>query len=114
MRSKRIGTPLLSKAELLAAERGCDYIGLGVATDNPRARSLYESLGYEDAGIDEYTAKWQYIDGNGKKRWHQETNNYLTKKLTQSGGRACRLGRGFLLHVAPSVATFQLHVQRHG
>ena len=80
-RSRGIGARLLDHAESLAREREFPRIGLGVAVDNPRARILYERLGYEDTGFGEYIDRWQYTDRDGQKRWWEETCNYLVKDL---------------------------------
>ena len=44
--SQGIGTSLVRAAEALAAERGYAIAELGVEDSNPRARGLYERLGY--------------------------------------------------------------------
>lgn len=46
LRSRGIGTQLMLRAEELALERGLRAIVLGVEDFNPRARRLYERLGY--------------------------------------------------------------------
>jgi GNAT superfamily N-acetyltransferase len=50
-RRRGIASALNDKAERLAAERGHDRISLGYGIDNRAARSLYERLGYANAGI---------------------------------------------------------------
>ncbi len=66
LRSQGIGSRLISFAEGLAAERGYCRVCLGVATNNPRAKSLYERVGYEDwgQGITEDSFLW--LDENGR------------------------------------------------
>ena len=80
-RSRGIGARLLECAEGLARDRAFQKIGLGVSVENARARALYRRLGYEDAGFGEYIDRWQYTDENGRKRWWEETCNYLVKDL---------------------------------
>ena len=45
-RSRGIGTRLIRDAERRVSARGITRVGLAVGLDNPRARSLYERLGY--------------------------------------------------------------------
>ena len=44
------GTHLIAVAESRIRRRGVRVAELGVEEDNPRARALYERLGYEEAG----------------------------------------------------------------
>lgn len=77
-----VATAIIKEAERLAIERGCTHIGLAVgSTDNPRARRLYEKLGYVDWGHGEYTISWDVIDANGSKRIDSEVVTYLQKRL---------------------------------
>ena len=46
LQSRGIGTQLMEQAEQLVLDRGWDTIVLGVEDFNPRARELYERLGY--------------------------------------------------------------------
>ena len=80
-RSMGIGSRLLDTAESLARQKGFSRIGLGVAIDNPRARSLYERLGYRDSGFNQYTSRGHYIDRDGQEQSWEETCNYLIKHL---------------------------------
>jgi GNAT superfamily N-acetyltransferase len=45
-----IGTALIHAAEATARQLGYERIALGVGLDNPKARRLYERLGYADWG----------------------------------------------------------------
>jgi ribosomal protein S18 acetylase RimI-like enzyme len=45
-----IGTRLVAAAERVARAAGCTTMELAVETDNPRARRLYECLGYAGRG----------------------------------------------------------------
>jgi len=50
-RGRGIATALIAEAESRCAERGWERVRVAVSVDNPRARRLYERLGYEDVGI---------------------------------------------------------------
>lgn len=54
-RRKGVGSLLVKFLEDIARIRGAEQIGLGVGVDNKAARRLYERLGYNDAGLSEYT-----------------------------------------------------------
>ena len=47
-----IGTALLGAAEGTARQLGHERIALGVGLDNPKARRLYERLGYPDGATE--------------------------------------------------------------
>ena len=49
-----IGTSLVGAAEALAAERGFGAVELGVEDSNPRARRLYERLGYRSVARNDF------------------------------------------------------------
>jgi GNAT superfamily N-acetyltransferase len=54
-RGLEVGTALLHFAEKQARTRGCTHIGLAVnPTENPRAKALYERLGYAPTGEEMY------------------------------------------------------------
>ncbi|MGW5361781.1 N-acetyltransferase family protein [Actinopolymorpha pittospori] len=80
MRGRGIGTALIRSAEDRARERGFQWIGLGVADDNPSAARLYERLGY-DAGI-RYTAAWSYEDDAGVKHVIEDPRTFMVRDLT--------------------------------
>lgn len=84
-RSKGIGSKLLHVAEELAKARGCARIGLGVAVENPRARSLYERSGYVDSGLGQYRDVYSHLDEHGTLRTSEDICDYMVKDLT--GGR---------------------------
>lgn len=79
--SRGIGSQLMAAAERLATERGYERVGLSVAVDNVRARSLYERRRYVDAGIGERVIGWPYLDDAGLEGWEEETVVYLVKDL---------------------------------
>ena len=81
LRSRGIGTRILAHAERLAAERGFTQIGLAVGIDNPRARALYERLGYEDTGFGAFEIGGTYTDRRGQRREWLEVCEYLVKGL---------------------------------
>jgi ribosomal protein S18 acetylase RimI-like enzyme len=53
-RNRGIGTELMLAAEVFACGRGCRAILLGVEDTNPRARRLYERLGYCSVGTGDF------------------------------------------------------------
>jgi ribosomal protein S18 acetylase RimI-like enzyme len=56
LQSHGIGTAMVAYAESAAARHGFAVAEIGAETDNPRARALYERLGY--ALIDERDGEW--------------------------------------------------------
>jgi ribosomal protein S18 acetylase RimI-like enzyme len=54
LRGRGIGTALMHAAEELVCNRGFHSIVLGVEESNPRARRLYERLGYEPFASEEF------------------------------------------------------------
>ena len=81
LRSKGIGTHILAYGERLAAEREFAKIGLAVGTDNPRARALYERLGYLDTGFGVFEIGGTYTDIHGNVQEWREVCEYLVKGL---------------------------------
>ena len=79
--SRGIGSQLMAAAERLATERGYERVGLSVAVNNARARSLYERRGYVDAGLGERVIGWPYPDHARREGWEEETIVYLVKYL---------------------------------
>ncbi|MDO8639037.1 MAG: GNAT family N-acetyltransferase [Candidatus Daviesbacteria bacterium] len=54
-RGQGIGTELIKKSEKISRKNGFNKIGLGVnPTLNPKAKSLYERLGYKNTGNPPY------------------------------------------------------------
>ncbi len=80
-RSRGVGAELLGHAEILVAQDGYRHMGLAVAIDNPRARSLYERKGYVDTGLGEHRTSWTYLDSDGLERQAREVCHYLVKPL---------------------------------
>jgi ribosomal protein S18 acetylase RimI-like enzyme len=79
--SRGIGTLLMDALESLAAEQGCLQVGLSVAVDNTRARSMYAARGYINSGFAAQPARWSYIDEHGEEQIREETLIYLLKQL---------------------------------
>ena len=80
-RSQGIGTRILEHGEWMARKRGFERIGLAVGVDNPRARALYERLGYVDTGFGVFEIGGTYTDIHGKRREWREVCEYLVKGL---------------------------------
>lgn len=82
LRSQGIGTALLKRCESLAKKRGSKQICLLVAHDNPRARRLYESLGYRDSGIPDVVTEYDDTNLAGETRHFREECVLLVKELS--------------------------------
>jgi ribosomal protein S18 acetylase RimI-like enzyme len=74
-----IGTHLIAIAESRIRCRGVRVAELGVEGDNPRARALYERLGYEEAG--RRRASWEVDDEDGKVSVYETELVVLHKEL---------------------------------
>src|SRR5262245_537898 len=81
LRSQGIGRALIARLEKVAAARGKRCIGLGVAVTNPRARSLYERLGYREVGAPSYVDRWYWVDPSGMERVEEDPCVFLVKAL---------------------------------
>ncbi|MFJ9573658.1 GNAT family N-acetyltransferase [Streptomyces bacillaris] len=68
LQSCGIGTFLVEAAELRIRERGLRQAELGVEEDNPRARALYERLGYVPYGRQPDAWEEQAPDGSLRRR----------------------------------------------
>jgi ribosomal protein S18 acetylase RimI-like enzyme len=79
--SRGIGTLLMDRCEAIAAEHGCEQVGLSVAVDNPRAIELYERRGYKDPGLERRQARWSYLRPDGTEGFREDVMIYLLKKL---------------------------------
>ena len=58
-----IGTELIRQAEVIMREHRLDFATIAVARNNPKARRLYERLGYKVYAEDE--GRWSYVDHAG-------------------------------------------------
>jgi ribosomal protein S18 acetylase RimI-like enzyme len=63
LQSSGLGTALIEALENRARARGASHVDLGVSDDNPRARALYERLGY--VAFARGTDEWSYRDETG-------------------------------------------------
>jgi ribosomal protein S18 acetylase RimI-like enzyme len=64
LQSRGIGTRLIERVEDEAYRRNRAGVYLEVAVQNPRARALYERLGYEQSGRP-FLNSWNRYDGEG-------------------------------------------------
>ncbi len=75
-----LGSVLIAAAEQRIRARGLDRAEIGVEEDNPRARALYERLGY--AAYDREPACWEVADPDGMVRRHETICTLMRKQLT--------------------------------
>lgn len=64
-RSRGIGATIIHYLESAARARGFRQLFLCVDIDNPRARQLYERLGYHAIQCEPYVSHWRVIDSEG-------------------------------------------------
>ena len=76
-----IGTALIHAAEAAARELGYEPIALGVGLDNPKARRLYERLGYADGGHGTAVGTWVEHPDDGPPVTLSEVCEMLVKHL---------------------------------
>lgn len=82
LQRRGVGTRMIREAECIAREKGYRQIGLAVGnTDNPRARRLYERLGYRDWGRGDFTISWDYETKDGRTGTESEVCIYMLKDL---------------------------------
>jgi GNAT superfamily N-acetyltransferase len=79
LRGRGIGSALIRTAESLAHARAYEWIGLGVADDNPRAARLYARLGY--VARRRYVDVWTFVDDNGTPHTYRHPCTFLVKEL---------------------------------
>jgi GNAT superfamily N-acetyltransferase len=77
-RGRGVGAAIIAEAERLARDAG--ELGIGVGIDNPRARALYERLGYVATG-ELTTTTYDYVGTDGATRTATETDELLVKRL---------------------------------
>jgi ribosomal protein S18 acetylase RimI-like enzyme len=82
LRSLGIGTHLISVAESRIRKRGLSVAQLDVEDNNPRARALYERLGYHEAG--RRPASWDVEDADGNVSLYETELAMLRKSLSSS------------------------------
>lgn len=83
-RSRGIGSALIAECENLAGQRGANQICLLVSHDNPRARCLYERLGYRL--LKDVTIEYNSTHAAGKAQQFQDKCALLIKGLPDRGG----------------------------
>lgn len=76
-RGRGVGTALIREAERRAHQHGELCVGVGL--DNPRARALYERLGYRGTG-EISTTTYEYVDADGARRTATETDELLMRR----------------------------------
>lgn len=76
-RGRGIGTAIIRAAEERVAP---GRLAVGVGLDNPRARALYERLGYRGTG-ETTTTTYAYVDDAGVTRQATETDERLARDL---------------------------------
>jgi GNAT superfamily N-acetyltransferase len=74
-----IATMLIGADEQRVRARGLAFAALGVEGNNPRARRLYQRLGYQAAARQH--ASWEYQDDDGILRVYETTLTILRKRL---------------------------------
>ncbi len=79
LQSLGIATMLIGAGEQRIRARGLTFAALGVEDNNPRARRLYERLGYQAAGRQH--ASWETEDDTGVIRVYETTLTILRKRL---------------------------------
>ncbi len=79
LQSLGLGTCLVAEAEQRIRRRGLPWAMLSVEDNNPRARALYERLGYVAWG--RQTAAWHYEDDGGSLRLYETEVTVLRKRL---------------------------------
>ncbi len=84
LRGLGIGTYLIREAERHIATRGAAWSRLEVETDNPRAKELYERLGYEVYGTT--TDSWMQLDKDGNEVQHTAECFQMRKRLKSDKG----------------------------
>ena len=83
LRGLGIGTHLISAAENRIRERGLTVAQLDVEVDNPRARTLYERLGYQEAR--RQSASWHIEEPDGSPTLYETEVATLRKDLPTGG-----------------------------
>lgn len=83
IRDRGVGSRLICYAEALCRARNIQRLGLGVnPIENPRAKALYERLGYQDAGEPPRYDVYAVTDETGQRCLYEDCWILLTKALT--------------------------------
>lgn len=81
-RSEGIGTRLVERALECARDQGVSQVTICVNTDNPRARALYERLGFAESGIGVFTTSGTILDASGEELpWQNGPQVLLVQSL---------------------------------
>ena len=75
-----VGSTMISDFEQMVKARGIEAISLGVAKANPRARQLYDRLGYSVC-VETYYDEYQFADDTGKVHHIRDECEYMIKEL---------------------------------
>ena len=79
LRGLGLGTHLVGALEARVHARGIESAWLGVELNNPRARALYERLGYEPFA--EEADGWETEDANGRRFWKETRMTLMRRSL---------------------------------
>lgn len=79
LQNKGIGTKLITRAVEMSREKGASIAEIGVEKDNPKAKRLYEGLGFRVVGdnVDE----WEYTTPDGERRRERAMEWIMEKHL---------------------------------
>lgn len=75
-----VGTRLIRQAELMAAQRLRQCIGMGVHDDNPRAKELYLRLGYIPDPLP-FVDRYTMARSDGQEQGIEARSEFLVKRL---------------------------------
>jgi ribosomal protein S18 acetylase RimI-like enzyme len=78
-RGQGVGRSLIERAEDQLRQRGFRKAAIAAAKDNPRARRLYERLGYSMVADD--PGEWSFVDDEGRVQSISEPADILLKAL---------------------------------
>jgi GNAT superfamily N-acetyltransferase len=81
LRGRGYGTSIIGAAEDVIRSNGHDRVTLGVGIDNPRARRLYERLGYVEWAHGVVHTGYDWAGDDGVSRRFPETIAVLVKSL---------------------------------
>lgn len=82
-----VGSRLMSLVEQDLYRRGFRTISLNVNRDNPKAKRLYERLGYRVVASE--PGKWSYVDDRGVRRHVHEPAWRMQKTITAGVDQGC-------------------------
>jgi ribosomal protein S18 acetylase RimI-like enzyme len=82
LQSRGLGSLLVAALEERVRLRGSGRVDLLVGADNPRARALYERLGYRAVGTE--VDRWSYVDASGRTVEVADTCVLMAKDLART------------------------------